>query len=194
MKKTETFAESVERMKKLHSLPVFGQNLIRLREREGMTRRELAEKLGINEGTLQGYETTSREPRFELLIKIANYFGVSVDDLLKPILYVSVPVTVTSKGKYISQTSTARKSFGNADVFVVPRWINFLADELKVLPFQNLRYGIFHEGVSTEVNLECNVDVAKINLTLSIEMKSKENDIAKEENVNGANVDDKKSR
>ena len=45
---------------------------------------KLAEKLGINVNTFIGYETAGREPKFETLIKIADFFGVSTDELLKP--------------------------------------------------------------------------------------------------------------
>ena len=47
-----------------------------------MTRAELARALNINQGTLANYENEIREPDFETLVKIAEYFNESVDYLL----------------------------------------------------------------------------------------------------------------
>ena len=58
-------------------------NIMRkLRKERKLTQKELAEKLGIGESTYCGYENFSREPSYELLIKIADFFGVSLDYLL----------------------------------------------------------------------------------------------------------------
>ena len=65
-------------------MTAFGKNLSRLRKSARLTQKELAEKLGINVNTFIGYETAGREPKFETLIKIADFFGVSTDELLKP--------------------------------------------------------------------------------------------------------------
>lgn len=58
-------------------------NIMRkLRKERELTQKELAEKLGIGESTYCGYENFSREPSYELLIRIADFFGVSLDYLL----------------------------------------------------------------------------------------------------------------
>ena len=62
---------------------VFGKNILELREKNNITRKELADALEIPVTTLQGYETTTREARYDVLIKIADYFGLSVDQLLR---------------------------------------------------------------------------------------------------------------
>ena len=62
---------------------VFGDNLERLRKLQGMTRKQLANELKINETTLAGYENLGREPKYSLLVTIADYFGVSADDLIR---------------------------------------------------------------------------------------------------------------
>ena len=60
----------------------FGENLIKLRESRGISRKELAVKLGIPYTTLRNYETNLREPGHKLLIQIAQIFSVSVDSLV----------------------------------------------------------------------------------------------------------------
>ena len=48
----------------------------------GLTLKELGEQLGLAESTIHRYETGKREPDIQTLIKIAQYFEVSVDELL----------------------------------------------------------------------------------------------------------------
>ena len=54
-----------------------------LRKQRGLTMKELGEKIGVSESTISLYETGRRSPSYEILLKIAEYFGVSVDYLLR---------------------------------------------------------------------------------------------------------------
>ena len=59
------------------------QNIFkRLRNSCGLTQAEMAEKLGISRSTIGMYETGAREPDFETLEKIADFFDVDIDYLL----------------------------------------------------------------------------------------------------------------
>ena len=59
------------------------QNIFkRLRLSCGLTQVEMAEKLGISRSTIGMYETGAREPDFETLEKIADFFNVDIDYLL----------------------------------------------------------------------------------------------------------------
>ncbi len=59
------------------------QNIFkRLRSSSGLTQVEIAEKLGISRSTIGMYETGAREPDFETLEKIADFFNVDTDYLL----------------------------------------------------------------------------------------------------------------
>ncbi len=60
----------------------FGNRLIELRNEFNLDRDELANALNISYSSLSKYETNKRFPSQELLISIANYFGVSIDYLL----------------------------------------------------------------------------------------------------------------
>ena len=53
-----------------------------LRFDAGLTRADLARALNINQGTLANYENETRQADYETLLKIAEYFGESVDYLL----------------------------------------------------------------------------------------------------------------
>ena len=52
-----------------------------LRKNEKLTQQELAKKIGLNHITYSNYEKGNREPPTVVLIKIADFFGVSLDYL-----------------------------------------------------------------------------------------------------------------
>lgn len=54
-----------------------------LREQKNVTQQRLALELGINQNSLSRYETGQRQADYAMLIKIADYFDVSVDFLLE---------------------------------------------------------------------------------------------------------------
>lgn len=57
-------------------------NIKTIRENNNMTQKECADKLEITLRAWQGYEQGIREPKYELLCKIADMFHVSLDYLL----------------------------------------------------------------------------------------------------------------
>ena len=59
------------------------QNRIReLRKENKMTMKQLGEIIGVAESTISQYETGKREPDNEMLLRLAEHFGVTVDFLL----------------------------------------------------------------------------------------------------------------
>lgn len=54
-----------------------------IRKAKGISQLKLAMDLNTNQNTISRYETGEREPGILELIKIADYFGVSVDYLLE---------------------------------------------------------------------------------------------------------------
>lgn len=53
-----------------------------LRKRKGISQLRLATDLNTTQNTISRYETGEREPGIDELIKIADYFNVSVDYLI----------------------------------------------------------------------------------------------------------------
>lgn len=53
-----------------------------LRKKCGLTMKELGMEIGVAESTVSQYETGKRQPDYETLLKLSEYFGVSVDYLL----------------------------------------------------------------------------------------------------------------
>ncbi|KHM51269.1 hypothetical protein NZ47_11440 [Anaerovibrio lipolyticus] len=59
----------------------FTDNLKRLREKNGLTRKELAEKTGFSQSSITYYETGKSMPTVTALCAIASALGVSLDEL-----------------------------------------------------------------------------------------------------------------
>ena len=54
-----------------------------IRKSKGVSQLKMAMDLNTNQNTISRYETGEREPGINELIKIADYFNVSVDYLLE---------------------------------------------------------------------------------------------------------------
>lgn len=61
---------------------LIGKRIKRLRNKYKYTQTELAEKVGVTKSTIAAYENDSRLPSYEVLIKMASVFKVSIDSLL----------------------------------------------------------------------------------------------------------------
>ncbi|MGM0806478.1 MAG: helix-turn-helix domain-containing protein [Bacillota bacterium] len=61
---------------------MLGERLSNLRKNKGLSQYELADRLGFSRGKLANYEQGSRQPDYDTLQKIADYFEVSTDYLL----------------------------------------------------------------------------------------------------------------
>ena len=60
----------------------FPRRLRRLRERRRMNRKALGECCGLSKNIIGQYERGEREPMASSLVKLADFFDVSVDELL----------------------------------------------------------------------------------------------------------------
>lgn len=60
----------------------FGKRVKKLREKKGLTRQELSQALNITYAALSKYETDERFPSEDILSRIADYFEVSIDELI----------------------------------------------------------------------------------------------------------------
>lgn len=60
----------------------FAEILTELREKTGKKRQEVADDLKISRASLEYYEKGKRKPDIEVLVRLADYYGVSTDYLL----------------------------------------------------------------------------------------------------------------
>lgn len=61
---------------------MFNENLKELRVLRGLTQAELGKEVGVSQGAIYFWEKGINEPTAGYLIKLALFFGVSVDELL----------------------------------------------------------------------------------------------------------------
>ena len=62
---------------------MLGKRLAEQRKKLGLSQEELAEKLNISQKSISKYELGDRKPQYKVLVRMAEYFGVTVDYLLR---------------------------------------------------------------------------------------------------------------
>lgn len=72
----------------------FGETIKNLRKNNNITQAQLAQALSVGRPTIAGYETKGKQPDYEKLQKLAQFFNVSVDYLLN---YAEKNYTPTEK-------------------------------------------------------------------------------------------------
>lgn len=60
----------------------FGENLKQLRKSRGLTQKDFGTMVGLSKAVVSKYETGMGYPSFDILVRIAQYFGVTTDYLL----------------------------------------------------------------------------------------------------------------
>lgn len=60
----------------------FAVRLRDLRNSKGITMLQLADAIGTTKATISNFENAQRNPSLEMLIKLADYFNVSIDFLV----------------------------------------------------------------------------------------------------------------
>lgn len=60
---------------------VVGKRLRDLRKKRGLTLKEVSQELEIAENTLSAYERGARRPKTKIMVKLANFYNVSIQDI-----------------------------------------------------------------------------------------------------------------
>ena len=60
----------------------FSQRLKQLRKDKHLTQAQVAKRIGVTASMVSSYETDIRLPSYEVMVRIADVFGVTVDYLL----------------------------------------------------------------------------------------------------------------
>ena len=88
---------------------MYAEILRKLRRNKGLSQKQLADLLHVSNGTVAMWETQKRTPDKNMLITIANFFDVSVDELLgnnlKKIelsVYTNAQQNLIDKVKYLN--------------------------------------------------------------------------------------------
>ena len=62
---------------------MLGDKIKLYRENKKLTQNDLADILEVSSGTISKYESGALEPNIESLKKLADFFGITIDELLK---------------------------------------------------------------------------------------------------------------
>ena len=63
-------------------MSIFGDNIKRLRKNKGLKQQEIAELLGVKRNTYSDWENGKTEPKLENVVKLAQVFNTTTDELL----------------------------------------------------------------------------------------------------------------
>lgn len=58
-------------------------NIKKIRKEQGLTQVALAEKIGVKQNTISAWENGESYPRVEVLIKLSEIFGCTLDELVR---------------------------------------------------------------------------------------------------------------
>lgn len=59
----------------------FEEKVIELMKQEGLSQKQLAEKINVTEASMSRYLKGERVPRIDVIVKLANVFNVSIEYL-----------------------------------------------------------------------------------------------------------------
>lgn len=125
--------------------------LMQLRSERNMTQKELATILKMDPSTIANYESGERKPKYEHLLRIADYFGVSIDWILG-----------RTNSPYLSTIELAVKGFD-------PRIRKLiLEDPENALPALNFTADCIESGIPVEQIRELFKNILAIRKELSI--------------------------
>lgn len=108
---------------------MIGENLKLLRKRKGVSQEEIASDLGLTRSSYSGYENGVAEPNIETLIKISEYYDISLDKFIKKDLSnisekdwdkIERGISVDLEGKNLRIIATSVDNDNNENIELIP--------------------------------------------------------------------------
>lgn len=131
------------------SITKIAKNIRILRDMRSLSQEQLSESLGINRSRLGAYEEGRNEPPIDLIIKIAGFFQISIDALIRGDLSKTDPEALMKIGKNRILFPVLVDKDNNDVIEVVPirasaGYLNGYADPqfVEELPVMNLPFKI----------------------------------------------------
>lgn len=84
------------------------KNLSFLRTQRDLTQAEMAEKTGIKRNTLSNWENEIAQPGVEDIFNLAQFFGITIDDLIKIDLETAHPIALKQDSKKQGKSTPKR--------------------------------------------------------------------------------------
>lgn len=127
MKKNES-----EKEKKPHN------RIAELRKDRGLTIQQVADGIGVSNGTISRYEKGTREPKLETWVKLADFFGVSVPYLQGISNYINSETSPKGFDDFLKSAASKVDTEGNA-LFTETDWRNFVTSFTSQEALNNFR-------------------------------------------------------
>ena len=61
---------------------IFAERILELREKKGLARQKVADALDCTAAAIGNYENGKRSPAIDMLVRLSEYFNVSIDYLI----------------------------------------------------------------------------------------------------------------
>ena len=101
---------------------MFSSRLKEEREFAGLTQKELAEKIDVTAGTVGLYEQNRRSPDYDILIKLADIFNVTLDYLIGRTNSKKEVIPPPEKGQaLIMKAEKANVSIAELEIYIETR-------------------------------------------------------------------------
>ncbi|MCI6999253.1 MAG: helix-turn-helix domain-containing protein [Clostridiales bacterium] len=113
------------------------ERLKQLRTDAGMTQRDVAQLLGVDRTTYVKYENGSSDPSTATLIRLADYFGVSVDYLIGH--NAAQPARIVSAPEVSGADLELLRKFHALDDVAQARILNMLDFDYRAIPQENVK-------------------------------------------------------
>lgn len=109
----------------------FQENLKYYREKSGYkTAKDFSKALKISYTTYFAYENQGREPKYEILCKIADLLQVSTDDLLGREDNYSKDNIIKIRNKIMKEVINQKKQWGNESELTPHQWLGIIQEEV----------------------------------------------------------------
>jgi len=118
----------------------FASIIKKLREEKKLSQKDIADHLGVTRQAVNSYECGRREPDYEVLVKLADYFGVTVDYLLGRTTDKNTNKNVNDKDIQERETNCGKDNI--CDGIINKEKLDFMDSELVkwVMDKNNLQY------------------------------------------------------
>ena len=119
---------------------IIAKRLSELRKEKGVKQDEIAELLNVKRATVANYETGKRAPDYETIIKLADYYGVSCDYILRGVTseFANIHSTTGLSGRAIE----ILKDMNEIEDIDFLNLINYLIEETNFKKYDEESYKI----------------------------------------------------
>lgn len=111
----------------------FGKRLRFLRKRRNLTQKDLADRFNVGESTIGMYERDEREPSFEFVKQLADFFNVTTDYLLGRTDDPNPPESDNEELGTLARINQLIKEYGIEQMgfFDIEKWKHLTEDEIR---------------------------------------------------------------